>query len=204
MHETPYRREPGYAERYRDARFATGHGAGTDRRERRALRRLLARAPGTSGLWLDVPSGAGRMTAELPGPAVQVDRDPAMVKACSGDRPRVCASANALPFVADTFGGALCHRLLQHIPTAAERIAILAELKRVTRGPIIVSFFDAFSLQHARRLVRRATGKNRSGRGAVSRANLRRELQAAGLQALAFAPLCRFVAEQTLVLCVRA
>lgn len=203
MQETPYRREPGYAERYRDTRFHSAHGPGTDRRERRVLRRLLAGLPRIAGPWLDVPSGAGRMTDELPGPAVQVDRDPAMVAACPGDHPRLCASAHALPFAEDTFAGALCHRLLQHIPTATERIAILAELRRVTRGPIVVSFFDAHSLQHVRRLLRRVTGKNRSGRGAISRAALRQELLAAGLRPLAFAPLCRFVAEQTLVVCAR-
>jgi SAM-dependent methyltransferase len=202
VHETPYRREPGYAQRYRDRRFATAHGPGTDRRERAALRRLLRAVPvGDGGLWLDVPSGAGRLTEELPGPALQVDRDLAMLRACPGQRPRVCASAVALPFRDGAFAGALCHRLLQHIPTPAERIAILTELARVTRGPVVVSFFDAHSLQHGRRVLRRATGKPRSGRGAITRAELCRELQQAGLRAVAFAPLWRFVAEQTLVLC---
>ena len=39
-----------------------------------------------------------------------------------------CASVVALPFPDDSFAGALCHRLLQHIPTAVERIDILREL----------------------------------------------------------------------------
>ncbi len=199
--ETPYRREPGYAERYRQRRFSTGSGAYTDARERAALAALLAAAAWPDGPWLDVPCGAGRMSAELPGAVVQVDRDLAMVTACGPGRPRACASVHELPFGDRTFAGALCHRLLQHIPTAVERIDILRELARVCRGPIVVSFFDACSLQHLRRVVRRRFGKVRSGRCAVRRHAFFAELRAAGLEVRAVHPLRRFVAEQTLVLC---
>ena len=203
MPETPYLREPGYAERYRDRRFRSGSGR-TDARERRALAALLAAARHGDGPWLDAPSGAGRMSSALPGPVVQVDRDPTMVAACGPERPRACASVHALPFRDATFAGVLCHRLLQHIPTAVERRDILRELARVTEGPIVVSFFDACSLQHLRRLVRRRFGKATSGRSAVRRATFLAELRAAGLTVVAVRPLRRFVAEQTLVLCRRA
>ncbi|MGE3171148.1 MAG: class I SAM-dependent methyltransferase [Planctomycetota bacterium] len=215
MQPTPYRREPGYAERYRDERFRTGHGARTDARERAALRRLLAtlptlpgaRSPGPTvgwprGAWLDVPAGAGRMTAELPGAAVLADRDPRMVAAAEPARPRVAACATALPFADGAFAGALCCRLLQHLPRAEERIAVLRELRRVARGPVVVSFFDACSLLHLRRVLRRALGKTRSGRCAISRAAFRREAHAAGLEPVRFASLGRLVAEQTFALCL--
>lgn len=201
MHETPYRRESGYAERYRDQRFATGHGPATDRRERSALRSLLASARWPDGPWLDVPCGAGRLTGLLPGRAVQADRDPAMVRACPDNGWRLCASAHRLPFADGAFAGVLCHRLLQHIPTAAERRQILGELRRVSRGVVLVSFFDRHSLQHLRRVVRRALGKPRSGRTAVGRRQFAAELRDSGLDPLRFVALRRFVAEQTLVLC---
>jgi hypothetical protein len=134
---------------------------------------------------------------------VQVDRDFAMLQACDGRWPRVHASAAALPFAAGSFAGILCHRLLQHVPTAVERIRILSELARTTRGPVVVSFFDSRSLQHLRRIVRRALGKRRSGRGALARQTFAQELAAAGLRPLRWQPLRRFVAEQTLVLCTR-
>lgn len=204
MAETPYEREVGYAERYRDHRFQSGHGPHTDRRERAALRALLRLADCSPGPWLDAPSGAGRLSDELPGPVVQLDRDPRMLQAAGPTRQRACGSVHALPFADGVFAGVLCHRLLQHIPTAVERVDILRELARVCRGPIVVSFFDARSLQHARRVLRRAFGKPRSGRAAVSRSTFLRELRAAGLQPLAVRALRRFVAEQTLVLCVRA
>lgn len=207
MRETPYEREPGYAQRYRDERFRGGSGASTDERERRALRTLLAAAwpdgQRLDGPWLDAPAGAGRMSGELPGPAVQADRDPDMLRAAGAGRPRVCASVHALPFADGTFAGVLCHRLLQHIPTAVERIDILCELARVSRGAIVVSFFDRRSLQHLRRTLRRFFGKRRSGRCAVGRAQFLAECAQAGLRPVAIAPLRRFVAEQTLVLCMR-
>lgn len=204
MSESSYDREPGYAHRYRDQRFRRGSGPATDRRERAAVRTLLAAATWAPGPWLDVPCGAGRMSGELPSPTVQVDRDPAMVAACGPARPRACASVHALPFADATFRGALCHRLLQHIATPVERIAILRELARVTAGPIVVSFFDAWSLQHLRRCVQRRFGKARSGRSAVSRHRFLAELRAAGLRVVAIRALRRFVAEQTLVLCAPA
>lgn len=203
--ETPYRREPGYAERYRDRRFRSGTGPRTDRRERAVLRALLARAAALGqiapGPWLDVPAGAGRMTAELPGPAVGVDRDAAMLRAAATLPRRACASAQALPFADRAFAGVLCHRLLQHVPTAGERVAILRELARVGRGLVIVSFFDSLSLPGLRRVVRRWTGKRRSGRSSVARGAFLAECRQAGLQPLAVRSLCRFVSEQTMVLC---
>ncbi|MGB3968457.1 MAG: class I SAM-dependent methyltransferase, partial [Planctomycetota bacterium] len=132
-----------------------------------------------------------------------VDRDPAMLRAAGNAHPRACASVLALPFRTGAFAGVLCHRLLQHIATPVERIAMLRELARVARGPIVVSFFDACSLQHWRRVVHRCFGKQRSGRSAIRRATFLAECRAAGLRPLAIVPLRRFVAEQTLVLCRR-
>ena len=187
--------------RYRDRRFVTGTGAGTDRRERRAIRALLQRAEFGDGPWLDAPCGAGRLSDELPADVVQVDRDPEMVAAVGAGPTRACASVHALPFGDGAFAGVLCMRLLQHIATPVERTDILRELRRVSRGPIVVSFFDAQSLQHLRRKLRRLRGKRRSGRFAVSRAGFARELDEAGLEPVAIHALQRFVGEQTLVLC---
>ena len=203
MDETPYRREAGYAERYRDRRFSTGHGPRTDQRERRAVRRLLGVAAAGAGPWLDMPSGAGRMSPELPEPVVQIDRDAKMLRAAAETGRRVCASALALPLADDSVEGALCCRLLQHIPLTGERIVILSELRRVARRAVILSFFDAHSLVHMRRVVRRALGKKRSGRSAISRRELQAELLAAGLHPVRWLSLGRFVAEQTFVLCRR-
>ena len=198
--ENPYLREAGYARRYRDQRFAAGTGEATHRREVAAVRRLLAEATASGGPWLDVPCGTGRLTELLPGPAVQVDRDLTMLRTCPAESRRACASVMALPWADGTFEGALCMRLLHHLQTSAERTAALAELRRVTRGPIVVSFFHALSVQHGRRLLARRLGKRRSGRGAITARRFRADLAAAGLRAARELPLRRFLSEQWLVL----
>ncbi len=200
--ETPYRREDGYAKRYRDRRFCTGSGPGTHRREVRALGRLLAELTPTGGTWLDVPSGAGRMTEHLPvAKTIRCDRDPSMVQAADPTvGPRVAGSVHQLPFAAEAFSGALCFRLLHHIPTAVERQAIFAELRRVVDGPLAASFFDSHSIQHWRRLARRRLGKTVSGRCAASRNEIAADLEATGWRVERFTALGRFVREQTLVL----
>jgi ubiquinone/menaquinone biosynthesis C-methylase UbiE len=201
VQESPYNREPGYAERYRDRRFQTGTGSRTDVRERKAIARLLRNATIPNGLWLDAPCGAGRLSLEVPGKAVLVDRDPNMVVAADNHTLRACASVHALPFGDDSFAGVLCMRLLQHIATPDERITILRELARVSRGPIVVSFFDACSLQHLRRRLRPLLGKRRSGRFALSRRSFGKELATSGLEMHSMRALARFVGEQTIVLC---
>lgn len=201
MNENPYFREPEYAERYRNQRFATGHGPRTDQRERQALRALLAAAPAQQGPWLDMPSGAGRMSAELPGPVLQIDRDPEMLRASTAPGGRLCGSALSLPLADGLFAGVLCCRLLQHLGVRADRVRVLSEIRRVNRGSVILSFFDAHSLLHLRRTLRRALGKKRSGRSAISRRQLGLDLAEAGLEPVRWLPLQRFVAEQTFVLC---
>ena len=198
--ETPYVREDGYAERYRDQRFDTGSGRGTHRRESRALVELLAIAGVTSGPWLDVPCGAGRLSTLLPTPVILVDRDLDMVRACPHDTTRICASVHDLPFADGSFAGVICLRLLHHIPGAPERRKILEELRRVSRGPVIVSFFHAFSLQHLRRTIARRLGKRVSGRCALSWRRFRPDLEAAGFRIVATKPLARGLSEQWLVL----
>ncbi len=201
-HESPYVRELGYAARYRDVRFRTGTGAATHGRESSAISELLEIATVPAGPWLDAPCGAGRLSGLLPETPVQVDRDPEMV-AISGAPERVCARASELPFRDDTFAGALTMRLLHHVRTSDERVRILSEIRRVTRGPVVASFFHAVSLQHARRTVRRWFGRRNTGRCAVTWRQFRADLDAAGLRPVAWRAMRRFVSEQWIVLAER-
>ena len=207
--ETDYEREPGYADRYRDHRFDAGTGTGhrTNAREVKAIEDLLelcrgqtSASPQPNGLWLDVPCGAGRLSGLLPGRVVLVDRDENMVRAADEFRARICASIHRLPFGDDSFDGALCMRLLHHIPSSEERRRILDELRRVTRGPVILSFFHSVSLQNLRRQIGRSLGRRRTGRCAVRWRVLREDLCATGFEVVATRPLARFVSEQWVVL----
>ena len=198
--EIPYTRAAGYAVQYRDERFRVGSGPLTHQREITALRQLIDRSGARSGRWLDMPCGAGRLSDLLPGEVVRADRDPSMLTACTNSRPRVCAAGSALPFRDGAFAGALCMRLMHHIARPQDRRTVLRELRRVTRGPVLVSFFDSCNLQHLRRNIARRLGKPRSDRGAIRFARFRRDLDAAGLHAEAWIPLRRFISEQWIVL----
>lgn len=197
--DAPWSRPDGYAKAYAEARFTTGTGSRTDRRERRILERLIQLVDAEPGLWLDVPSGAGRLSGLLPGPVVRCDRDDAMLEAC-GEGPRVRASALALPFRDRSFRGALCFRLLHHLREPEERLQVLRELRRVSDGPLIFSFFHAASLQHVRRVLRRKLGKKRSSRGGISWRRLLAELEEAGYRVRAAHGLAPLVSEQWIVL----
>lgn len=181
-------------------RFQSGSGRRTHRREVRAIAQLIGTVATSGGPWLDLACGAGRLSAMLPQPVLQVDRDLGMLQACPVGHHRVCARALELPFDDKTFKGALCMRLLQHIARPEERRAILRELARVTDGPILVSFFNSFSLQHGRRVISTLLGKPRSGRGAISITQFAQDLDSAGLRAVKSLSLCPLISEQRLVL----
>jgi ubiquinone/menaquinone biosynthesis C-methylase UbiE len=135
----------------------------------------------------------------LPGPVVRVDRDLEMLRA-AGPGPRAQATLARLPFADGSFAGALCMRLLQHLPRRDERRAMLAELSRVTRGPLLVSFFDRHSLQHLRRRLRARFGGRASARVAIAAAELREDLAACGRRIVAIESLRRWISEQRIAL----
>lgn len=101
---------------------------------------------------LDVGSGAGTITADLaravaPGAvvAVEVDEEAAALTraelaAQCIDAEVIVADAHALPFAADSFDVVHAHQVLQHV---ADPVAMLAELRRVTRPGGIVAARDA-------------------------------------------------------------
>jgi SAM-dependent methyltransferase len=137
-----------------------------DRRERRAILKALdAVAAGAS--ILDLPCGTGRLTPLLVKHGLRVtsaDSSPHMVamaqrtwRQAAGD----CRmSSEAVQFavrdVTDTgyadgqFDATVCNRLFHHFTEAATRRLALAELRRITAGPVIVSFFNAFALESLR------------------------------------------------------
>jgi len=167
--------------------------------ETACLARLLALAGGPEGRWLDMPSGAGRLAALLPGPPCCCDLSLEMLRLCPDRRRRVRADALALPFADGAFDGVLCMRLLPHL-AKEQRLRALAELARVSRAWVLVSFFHSFSLQHLRRSLRRRFLGRRAGRNAVSFRRFRAEAAQAGLEVAAVLPLARLVSEQWLAL----
>jgi SAM-dependent methyltransferase len=174
-----------------------------ERRERRAFERLLPHL--AEGLQLDAPCGAGRLGASLAkrGRVVGVDGSaPMLAEAARGGvyASLVLGDAFALPFADGAFAGAACVRLLHHLRTD-DRRRVLAELRRVCRGPFVVSYYDAATFQAWKAKRKRAA---KGSRKPVARAEFAADLAATGLAPLAFSRPLPFVAEQTFVAVGRA
>jgi len=208
----PYR-DPATAAAYAADRFTTGSGPATDRREREALNGMLDRAGLARGaLVLDCPAGAGRFAGLLASRGLSVvaaDQSPEMLAhaghalaAASLPRRLAAADATALPFLDGAFDLVLCHRLLHHLPTEGERRALLRSLAAATRRWVLVSWFDARTLQHLRRALRRPFRP--SSRHAVTRAVLEGDAAAAGLRPAEIRAIRPLVSEITLALLERA
>jgi SAM-dependent methyltransferase len=201
----PYR-DARTADAYARERFTRGTGPSTDRRERVLLEGLLsATGLGPDALVLDCPAGAGRMEDLLAARGFRVvvaDQSPAMLGhavAALGIAGRGAGSAVAdatlLPFRDGTFDLVLCHRLIHHFATMEERGALLRSLRAASRRWVLLSWFDAISLQHLRRVVRRPFRASR--RHAITAATLQREASQAGLRLHATSAMRPLVSEIT-------
>lgn len=125
----------------------------SNRRELEIVRRALKRA-GAGGKLLDCPCGAGRLTPTLLEVAEHVtcaDISDSMVDQArealapfveAGRVAFLTAGAAGLPVEDDAFDTVVCHRLIHHMAEASERAGVFAELARVARRRVVLSFSD--------------------------------------------------------------
>lgn len=146
---------------------AVRFGAGwRDRREIRSIRRALARVPRGSHV-LNLPCGAGPLLDILASCGYRVtcaDCSEHMTRTARRRWEAIRARGEFDAFephfaVCDVmrtgyadghFDAVVCNRLFQHFRESEVRIRALSELRRISRGPVIVSFFNAFALGAAR------------------------------------------------------
>jgi SAM-dependent methyltransferase len=147
----------GYNEAYRRERTKRWSTA----REYQILSSLLATQP-KSEILLDIPSGGGRLSAALaPHTQLLVEADIGFGQllynrgnhADREGRVWMTASAFHIPFRDSEVDGVVCCRLCHHLPTAEERERLIAELLRVSRRFVIMTYFDYHSVKN---LLRRA------------------------------------------------
>ncbi|HEU0225555.1 MAG TPA: methyltransferase domain-containing protein [Steroidobacteraceae bacterium] len=133
------------------------------RREFELIARHLARV-GRSQVILDLPCGGGRLTPAFAASAdLVIEADIALGQllygrqASSVETPRAWMTASAfhIPLRDQAVDGAISVRLSHHLPTEAERERHLAELLRVSRRFVIMTFFDQHSLKNRLRRLRR-------------------------------------------------
>lgn len=132
-------------------------------REFRILRRLLSSRE-HSGLLLDLPCGGGRLSPQIaPFTDLLVEADIAEGQVLYGKRtmrsetPQLWMTASAfhIPFKDASFDGVVCCRLCHHLPTAVERERLITELLRVSKGFVVMTFFDHHSIKNTLRRLRR-------------------------------------------------
>lgn len=153
-------------------------------RELSLVTRAVARA-GRAERLLDCPCGAGRLVPVLARSARQVtalDFSSGMLdearRALAPLAPPVefvQGSLFALPFPDREFDVAVCHRLIHHL-SGEERATALAELFRVSRRSVILSFANAETAR-----ARRRQRRGKTSCAVLSEAQLAAEGKALGL-----------------------
>ncbi len=193
--KTKYRNKD-VALRYDTERFTQS----VARKEQRMVMQLLDLCQGVVRS-LDVPSGTGRLTGLLPGSAVATDVSREMVQRVGAAADyHLQGDAERLPFADASFELAMCVRLLQHLPDEYTLARVLGELARVSSRYLLVSYFDSFSWQQARRWLRGKLKGRVSGRRAWRWKQMRDIMRGLGWQLSARRCSAPFLSEQWFVL----
>jgi SAM-dependent methyltransferase len=164
---------------------------------------------------LDCPCGAGRFAAMAAGRVAHYiagDHSPHMVAltkavlqdAAMDDRLRECVTGDArhLPMADKSVDITLSMRLLHHFAERADRVQILSDLHRITRGPLVTSFLDAESWKQRRHIARVTRSGRNSRRVLLSLADFAAEAQVAGWRVQQSWPLSSVFSGQRVALCV--
>jgi len=170
-----------------------------DRREKHCVMKALRGITPDSRV-LDLPCGTGRLTRLLLDNGFRVtaaDVSEAMLDiARTNIAPQGPDSEKAAPQVdfelrdvmqtgyADgQFDAIVCNRLFHHFTESDTRLQALRELRRISRGPVIISFFNSFALDAAYRKLRdKLRGRTRQDRIPIPYATFHAELLAAGFR----------------------
>lgn len=185
---------------YEGERWTSSAKRERDARLVRALLRRTLVAPAKSPLRiLDAPCGTGRLAPALAefGAVTGLDVSRSMLAAGPDTSARICGDVRHLPFADGAFDAVVCCRLLHHLREEHDAARVLSELVRVSRGLVVVSFWDAGSLPALRR--RLWTGARAPRRFARSRARIEGLLEEAGARVLAWRHSLRFVSRQAFV-----
>lgn len=150
------------------------------------IRQALRDVP-PGGTILDAPCGTGVLTdllASLGLAVTSLDISPAMLAVATerpGGRGFVRADIERLPFPSGSFDAVVCNRFLMHVPGEL-RPAVLRELCRVSRGPLVVTVCHPYTLKSFGRALRRRLGLRAKHHERIGMREIRREATAAGLR----------------------
>lgn len=170
-----------------------------DRREAGCIRQFLAALPAGSRV-LDLPCGTGRLTPLLAERGLQIvgaDSSPHMAgladenwKRWKAGHPGTAATATfevreggRTGYSDGAFDAIVCNRLFHHFREPDVRIAVLREFRRICRGRMLVSFFNAFAVDAIRfKLKHFLRGTTPTDRIPIPMETFARDITAAGLK----------------------
>jgi SAM-dependent methyltransferase len=201
-------RDARVAAEYDERRFGGPFGRRKQRRDEALVRALLGLGAGTGGSRaLDLPCGTGRLEPTLAAAGyrvVGVDVSLPMMRAGrAAGRQRaalIAASAFRLPFAPGAFAAALSARFLFHLDDRAQRVAVLAELRRVTAGAVVGQVRHRGNWKQLGRWLRSRLGLARRYRPSHSRTEIAAELEAAGLELIELRPVSRLFSDKAFFL----
>lgn len=166
---------------------------------------------------LDLPCGSGRLEGMLLARGYQVvaaDYSLPMIEAAKAYYREQSLDADAAArltfeqqdvlattFDDDSFDVVICNRLLHHYPQADTRRAVLAELRRICRGKLVVSYYDRFAFSAMRYFLRkRLRGVKPVDRVPVPSSTFRADYTSAGFRLLRTLPVRYGISAQTYLL----
>lgn len=170
-----------------------------DRREKACILECLSSIPPGASI-LDLPCGTGRLMRILLDRGDRVtaaDISEAMLRRARENYHTYCEQHNgdappirfelrdvlASGFEDDAFDGVTCIRLFHHFADAQTRRRALSELRRVCRGPIIVTFLNSFALDRVTSWLKaRIRGRKHDSQLPIPFKTFAADIAAAGLQ----------------------
>ena len=165
-----------YEQRYEDFEKARNYNLKYDRkllkrlstrREYQLLQRLLGQQKHCATM-LEIPCGGGRISPQLENATdMLIQADVGLGQILYGmtrEKLRIpqiwmTASAFHIPLQDNSVDAAVCIRLSHHLPDSRQREDLLAELLRVARHYVVMTFFDYHSIKNTLRRLRKSKPK---------------------------------------------
>lgn len=204
-------RDDGIASGYDNLRFG-GRRARRNAAKWRAVKGALDHAGNVQTI-LDIPTGTGRFVAHLANEGYTVvgsdiSREMMLVgreKVGKLDESRISfaqCDGERLPFRDGTFDCVMTIRFLFHL-TPEARVNVLREFGRVTRRWVLADYRHRYSLRYLKQAAGHRLGLRGPVEPRVSRTEMNRELDAAGLQVCRVFRIAPLFSDKWVVLCER-
>lgn len=105
-----------------------------------------------------------------------------------------------IPLTDQCVDGAVCIRFFHHLNEKELRLNALKELRRVSRGPVVVSIWSGINFQSFRRALKTKRGRRPSQRYTIPLRTFRDEAESVGLVLTQHLYLYRFISETVYLL----